>query len=153
MIVYCIENQVNGKRYVLKLGTFGAGYNMTRGGDGISGYTHSDDAKQRMSESRRGKKNCNYGKRWGRKGPHIEETKRKLSLANSGRKHTKEARNKISIAQYVEVQQLTFNGSVVATFESMIEAENKTGVDRRGISRACRQSHRSAGGFKWRYKR
>lgn len=42
--------------WIERLGTYGRGYNMTRGGDGIAGWKHRDETKRRMSEARLGKK-------------------------------------------------------------------------------------------------
>ena len=41
------------------------GYNLTLGGDGISGYTFSEESKLKMSESRQGENHWNYGNRNG----------------------------------------------------------------------------------------
>ncbi len=81
------------------------GYNMTLGGDGRNGYHHSDNAKKKLSEllkgrifseehkqklsiSGKGKKN-----RLGHK--FTEEHKKKISLARTGKKHTEEVKRKI----------------------------------------------------------
>jgi len=54
------------------------GYNLTDGGDGISGYRWSDEARERRSASHLGERNHQYGKRgdansnYGKK--HSEET-------------------------------------------------------------------------------
>ena len=37
------------------------GYNMTKGGDGICGYKHSEEIKHKMSEDRKGENHWNYG--------------------------------------------------------------------------------------------
>ena len=47
--------------------------NLTDGGDGISGHSHSEETKQKMSISHTGK-------------AHSEETKQKMSLAHKNRK-------------------------------------------------------------------
>ena len=52
------------------------GYNMTLGGDGTSGYIFTDEVREKMSKAQLGTK----------RGPRSEETKRKISLANKGRK-------------------------------------------------------------------
>ena len=85
------------------------GYNLTDGGDGSTGWTpteetrekiraavtgtkHTAEARAKMSAANSGEKNGFFGKH------HTEETKKKLSLANTGRKHTAEARAKMSAA-------------------------------------------------------
>ncbi len=73
--------------------------NMTDGGDGISGYHHSDATKTTMSEKRTGSGNSFYGK------THTEETRKILSerCGNFGYKngfygktHTEETRKIMS---------------------------------------------------------
>lgn len=39
------------------------GYNVTKGGDGIVGYKHTEEAKKLMSETRSGSQHWNYGNR------------------------------------------------------------------------------------------
>jgi group I intron endonuclease len=67
------------------------GYNLTWGNDGISyGFKHSEKTKRKMSESRKGELNHQYGK-------HLsEETKRKLSDRNKGKIISKETKRKLS---------------------------------------------------------
>ena len=89
-------------------------FNFTKGGDGITGYNHSneskrkigeaskgrkhsEESKRKLSEANKGEKNPNYGKQ-----PTLE-TRKKLSKANKGKNHPnygkhlpKETRHKIS---------------------------------------------------------
>ena len=46
--------------------------NFTDGGDGVSGYRHTDETRKRMADLRRGKQ-------------HSEETRKKISEAHAGR--------------------------------------------------------------------
>ena len=57
--------------------------NFTWGGEGVSGYKHSKESKQKMSEKKKGKKQS-------------EETKRKRSESMKGKKHSEEHNKKIS---------------------------------------------------------
>lgn len=73
--------------------------NQTNGGDGVSGWRHSDETKKKMSISRSGENNHGYGKPSPNKGkPMSEAQKIKISAANKGRKNTDEVRAKLSTA-------------------------------------------------------
>ena len=146
------ELDIAEKRWIADLRTFGEGYNMTEGGDGPKGYRHTEATKRKMSEFRKGRK----------LGPFSEEHKKKISLAKLGTgigprfhvrgwHHDAVARKKIAQSQYVKVTQYDMNNNQVAIYDSMIEAEQATGVMRQGISRCCRFPHRSAKGFRFRY--
>lgn len=58
----------------------------------VKGFKHSEETKRKISEANRGKKNGMYG----RKVVHSEETRRKLSIANMGKNHSQAARKKMS---------------------------------------------------------
>jgi len=85
----------------------GGGFNMTRGGDGIASFTHSDESKKIMSENNKGSKNPFYGKHHSEESkkrnsenqpdffgennpmfgkPRTNEDKEKISMANTGKK-------------------------------------------------------------------
>jgi group I intron endonuclease len=85
------------------------GYNMTWGGEGVSGYKFTDNQKKKMSESHKGQIPWMSGRK------HTEETRRKikeavnrnrkeisdetrlkLSKSSKGRKHSDETKRKIS---------------------------------------------------------
>ena len=68
------------------LGT-GILHNRTNGGDGTSGYTHSDEAKRKIGESQKGEKHHFYGK------PFSEEHKRKISESKKDKNHPNYGKN------------------------------------------------------------
>jgi len=91
--------------------------NMTDGGDGVSGYVHTDEARAKMSEAKIGTPrsdetkakigNANRGRvvseetrvkigAAGKGMKHTEETKAKISESSKGRTHTEESKAKIS---------------------------------------------------------
>ena len=51
-----------------------------------------------------------------------------------------------------KVVQLDLNDNVLNEFESMVQAEQETGVSRRSIGRCCNGKLKSSRGFKWRKK-
>ena len=76
------------------------GYNIVEGGLGTSGYTHSEEAKQKMSEAKKGK---SLTPEWkakiaeaGTKRTNSEETRKKISESNKGRVFSEESRRKMS---------------------------------------------------------
>ena len=96
IIEECIEELLQEREiyWIAELDTFkGDGYNLTAGGDGRTGSTHTEESKRKMSESKKGENNPNFGK------PLSAETKRKLSESNKGvSNHTEESRRKLSAA-------------------------------------------------------
>ncbi len=58
--------------------------NITFGGDGAPGYKHTEAGLKKMSD------------KWKTRKPASEETRRKISLASRGRKHSLETRQKLS---------------------------------------------------------
>lgn len=50
-----------------------------------------------------------------------------------------------------KVVQKTRSGSVIAVFDSITEAAEKTGFSKTGIARVCRGSGFECGGYRWFY--
>lgn len=70
--------------------------NMTNGGDGTSGYTHTDEHKQMMSLALSGENNPRYGKEGTRKGAvATPATIEKLRSSHLGKRLSEEQRTKI----------------------------------------------------------
>lgn len=59
------------------------GYNMTLGGEGISGFNHSNETKRKMSKDRKGKNVGTYNHRYGK--TLSEEAKIKISNVHKGK--------------------------------------------------------------------
>lgn len=81
-------------------------YNMTNGGEGVSGYKHTDESKKKLSEKLKGKPAPNKGLPAYNKGiPMSEEQKKKMSEERKGKpsgakgkKRSEESKLKQSIA-------------------------------------------------------
>lgn len=91
---YELENDAfdNEIKYITQLQSEGYKlYNLTNGGEGMSGYKFSDESKQKMSLANKGRKRS-------------EETKRNISIARKGNTnrlgipHTVEYRQRMSLA-------------------------------------------------------
>ncbi len=75
------------------------------------------------------------------------ETRRKISNANRGRKHTLTERMRM----WVSVCQYTKDGTFVAEYKSFAEAEKATNIPHSNISKVCTGERPYAGGFVWKY--
>lgn len=144
------------------------GYNITDGGEGVRGYKHTEEWKQKMSKARSGKNNPNYGK-------HLsEETKQKISMNHAdmsgknnpfyNRTHTEETRQKMSeakIGKYAGKNNPKAKSIICITtnrvFFTVREAANYYNIDESGILKCCKGKRNYCGklsnGTKlvWRY--
>ena len=91
---------------------------------------------------------------------HSEETKRKMSEAQTGEKHplygkhhSEETRKKISDSKPKKpVLQFSKNGEFIAEDPSAHEAERQTGCYNGSICQCCKGKRKSCGGYIWKYK-
>ena len=185
------------------------GYNITKGGEGITGYRHTDETKAKMSKSHMGMPSSLIGYRHtdeakakmskAHKGRVMsEDQKKKISLANTGKirsvetrkklsdyaksrysgegnpmygkKHTKEARQKISRANKGKrlsefeiqkridssttkraVKQYDIDGNLMCQYDSISDAHRKTNSHISGITLSCQGKIYTSNGFVWRY--
>lgn len=73
------------------------GYNLTSGGEGATGYKHTEDARNKISISKIGINNPMFGVTSPNKDKELsEEAKLKISQANTGKRHTEEHKQRIS---------------------------------------------------------
>jgi group I intron endonuclease len=80
--------------WIKKLNTFkGTGYNMTPGGDGTSGYSHTKSAKKKIREAQLGEKHYLYGKH------PSKETLRRQSDSHKGVPLTEKCKKNMSLSK------------------------------------------------------
>lgn len=114
------------------------GFNLSTGGrSGSKGVHYSEEFRQQLSEQRRGEKHPQWGK-------HLSEiTKKKISVAHKGK----------SIPQkWKSIIQYTSDGDYVATYSSVTEAVQKTGISQASISSVLIGRNKTAGGYHWAYQ-
>ena len=164
ILEYCdIDDLDEREEYYISLyDTMRKGYNCESGGH--ENKIMSDEAKQKMSKSKKGMYCGENNPMWGKH--FTEEQKRKISESRKGKycgknspmwgKHRNdETRIKISKAhdkRKITVSQYTIEGVFIASYESIHEAQRLTNIDRATISRCCKGIQKTAGGFKWSYK-
>ena len=114
-------------------------FNFTEGGEGISGYRHTEKSRKKMSKAQKGENNSMYGK------VHSEETRKKMSENNArywqGKTRSEEARKKMSESQ---------KGKTLSaeTRKKLSEARNTTGFYR--VHKHKNSNYKQ--GFTWCYK-
>lgn len=89
---------------------------------------------------------------------HTEETKNKIKESSKGRKHSEETKNKMRKPKPEgfgkkkgrPVEQYDLFGNFIKCWESASEASIKLKIC--GINRVCQGKRKSAGNYKWKYK-
>lgn len=140
------------------------GYNLTEGGDGVSGRKLSEKQKEYIRKINSGKKlteeqkekirQANLGKH------HSEQTKRKMSESHKGHKYSlgtklsEERKRQISERQKGSKNQRARKVICLETlkiYDTITEAKIETGASK--IWDCCKHNckHKSSGGFHWEY--
>ena len=140
------------------------GYNRTTGGK--YNYAFHDDVRLKISEKAKNRVVSEETKQKLKKTPEQREV---LRLLATGRKHTSQAKKKISAGRTEEqkqasaefnrktkskkIQQFTSEGILVKTYDSQREAARETGINNTGISKCARGDPKrpKAGGFIWKF--
>jgi hypothetical protein len=123
-----------GRRQIDEGGTL---VNRSSGGEGSTGYTHTEEYKQKLSEDRKGK--CTRKER-----QLSKETKEKISKSLVGRETT----------WGKPVLQFDKKGNFIAEYKSSNEAKRITGAKNifEVASGYKNQMYKSSGGYIWKYK-
>lgn len=155
------------------------GYNMTDGGEGVSGNFPTIETRQKMSIAQRnrvenetkeekerrrlrmiGESNPFYGN------THTKETKDKIGEKARARYRDKTKHPMYNKKQSEESKRKNFNsqknkspviqfdmkGNFIAEYEGIIEAYRKTKISRTSISACFHHKVKTAGGFVWEFK-
>lgn len=114
IVCYCDEDELNEKEveYIAKYNSFEDGYNCTKGGDGITGFHHTDDTKEIIRQTSTGRL-------------HTEESKKKMSEYWKGRVFSEEHKAKMSAAWTPERKEI---------FIKSRSGENNPNYGRTGIN-------------------
>lgn len=131
--------------YIAQLNTMApSGYNLCIGGDTTTGFTHSEESRLKMSETKKakgsmvGEKNHFYGK------THTEETRAKMSEAWKTRVVTEETKEKMSKASAKAKPVRCLNDGL--EFPSAQKAGEYYGISATHIGRVCRGVNKTTHG-------
>lgn len=117
----------------------GKGYNMTKGGGGTIGFEHSESTKKKLSEQKTGIK-------------LTAAQRQRISEGHKGLKKTESHKAALSLAHEKDkkaVMQLTLDGKLVKTYESIKAASAATGINKGNISATIRGKQKQTKGFLW----
>lgn len=117
---------------IAKYDTINNGFNLEYGG---LNHLHSEETKIKMSNMRKGV-------------PKSEEHKQAISKALKEHKRTPEHNRNNQLAQHRKEVQCIETGII---YESLADAERKTGILGETISRNCRGKQKTASGLHWRF--
>lgn len=152
------ELNIKEKAYIKLYDSFKNGYNDTEGGDGVEGYSHTEETRKRISEALRGKHHTDETRQKlseVRKGKHhTEESKQRMSEANKGKHHTEESRQKLS-----EAKKGRNNPRAKAVYchefdEIRLTAKEwaeELNLFRQNIGKCCKGELKSTHGYRFRY--
>lgn len=116
--------------------------NLTEGGEGCSGLKRTEASKEKARLSNTGK-------------IFSEERKKNIATALTGRslspEHAEKSR-KLLKAQTEKQKKKVFCVTTGASYLSVTEASQVTGVDASSIVKACKQKLKQAGGYVWKYQ-
>lgn len=140
------------------------GYNMTLGGDGVHGYQHTSESRQKNSIAHKGLvktavhrerlRISNTGKK------RSKETCEKIRNSKKGEKHPFFGKHlskatclsiRMSQPNRRRVIQITKTGEFVELHSSSADAQRKTGIPATNIIKCCKGHLKSAGKFVWHY--
>jgi group I intron endonuclease len=141
--------------WILKFNTFHDGLNQNGGGSGC-GF-HTEESKQKISESLKGKpKPPNFGENRS-KDFYTDEWRKKLSEISKGKSRGKGiSKNKGRISpnkgKGKSILQYDKNMNFIQEYLSLKDASLSTNTPQPCISECLRKKHKTAGGYVWKYK-
>lgn len=123
-------------------------------GEKRKGIHHTEETKQKISQSLKGENNPNYGKQ------RTEETKQKISKGNKGKKMSEESKQKMSNSKKGKPQynrrkpilQYTLSGEFIKKWDSVTTVSKELNLSLGNINRCCKGKRKTCGGFIWKYK-
>lgn len=130
------------------------GYNIAKGGQGVTGVTWDEERKRKRSADIKGSGNPMFGRK------HSEEARRKMSENRKGAENItpemREFRTNVLIKSNKRrskaVRQLDMDGNLIATYSGMGELESAKGYSHSSVWKACHGHSDQAYGFRWEFE-
>lgn len=119
--------------------------NLSDGGEGNGNRSFTDEHREKLSLSKKGKMTENMKK-------HLKKLHSKMqgNKHTLGFKHSQESKDRMSASHRKKpVIKMSLSGEIIEEFSSIREAKEKTGI---GIQRCLDGTGKTAGGFLWKYK-
>ena len=147
----CTDNHLN-QMEIFYIKKYDPQFNFTEGGEGTTGYKHSEESRKKMSESQKGKVPWNKGKI----NVYSEETRKRMSEVKKGKApwnkgkinvYSEETRKKMSKSKKGENHPMYGKTHSEETRKKISESRNTT-----GFYRVTKQKDNNCKkGFMWRY--
>lgn len=132
------------------------GYNLSEGGEGTTGYHHTDEAKEIMRQKKLGSSGYWKGKKLS------DEHKKKLSKShigkNSGVPRSEEVKRKISETHKLNCKNKkpvvridVCTNEILGYYDSALDASKIFNIKGGAVTKCCKHQAKTAGGYKWEY--
>ena len=150
----CTNNHLN-QMEIFYIKKYDPQFNFTEGGDGVSGFRHSEETRKKISETNKGKTPWNKGKI----NVYSEETRKKMSESKKGenhpmygKTHSEETKKKMSEAQKGENHPMYGKTLSEQTKKKISEAKSQK-TNKTGFFRVYKYKKTDTKkGFLWGYK-
>lgn len=144
-------------------------FNIHEGG-GLPPIMYGDDNPSKRPEVAAKISSSNLGRKWSKeskeryseickKRKRSEQTKKKISERTSGKNNprygcvvSETQKEKTRLKLYKEVFQYSVEGELLNKYSSAKDAQEKTGINKRGISDCARGGLKTSGDFVWKYE-
>jgi group I intron endonuclease len=126
------------------------GFELLNLDEGGRNARKSEETRKKLSNSRIGKYEGGLNPMYGK--THTADARLKISIANKGRKMTKENREKLTKIVSKPIIQYNKNGEFIREWNNAVEIAKELSFNSRVINSQARGLRKSAYGFIWKYK-
>jgi hypothetical protein len=110
-------------------------HNRTDGGEGRSGYVATEEMKKKISQTKTGELNPNWGK------THSPETRRRISEGQRGRKQSEETKQKIALTKVRYLYELIDPDDEIYITDNLREFSKQYGLTNSSLSLVVKGKH------------